>query len=99
MFQFDAYAFDISNNDFLSTLIAGGCCCVPTTSLSMGALMCDLNTLQANMMFVTPSVAIDMDPALVPTLQVMCIGGEPVSDAVLAKWLNHVKVFNQYGMG
>ncbi|CAL5865888.1 uncharacterized protein PFLUO_LOCUS94 [Penicillium psychrofluorescens] len=99
MFQFDAYAFDISNNDFLSTLIAGGCCCVPTTSLSMDALMGDLNTLQANMMFVTPSVAIDMDPALVPTLQVMCIGGEPVSDAVLAKWLDHVKVFNQYGMG
>lgn len=99
MFQFDAYAFDISNNDFLAPLIAGGCCCVPTTSLSMDALMVDLNDLRANMMFVTPSVAIDMDPDRVPTLQVMCIGGEPVSDAVLAKWIGRVRVINQYGMG
>lgn len=99
MFQFDSYAFDISNNDFLLTLIAGGCCCVPTVSLSMEALMVDLNNLQANMTFVTPSVAIDLDPARMPTLQRIYIGGEPVSDAVLSKWMDHVQVVNQYGMG
>lgn len=99
LFQFDAYAFDISNNDFLAPLIAGGCCCVPTTSLTMEALMTDLNNLQANSMFVTPSVAIDVDPDRVPTLKTICVGGEPVSDAVLAKWLGQVRVVNQYGMG
>jgi amino acid adenylation domain-containing protein len=99
MFAFDAYTFDISNNDFLAPLIAGGCCCVPTVSLTMDALMDDINELDANMMFVTPSVAIDVDPARVPTLKMMCIGGEPLSDAVLAKWLKHVQVVNQYGMG
>ncbi|KAJ5787638.1 hypothetical protein N7457_002628 [Penicillium paradoxum] len=99
MFQFDAYAFDISNNDFLTPLIAGGCCCVPTVSLTMDALMDDLNDLEANMMFSTPSIAIDLDPERIPTLKMMCIGGEPVSDAVLAIWLNRVQVVNQYGMG
>ncbi|KAJ6008775.1 hypothetical protein N7522_003791 [Penicillium canescens] len=99
MFQFDAYAFDISNNDFLAPLMAGGCCCVPTVSLTMEALMNDINELQANIMFVTPSVAIDIDPDRVPTLKMMCIGGEPVSDAVLSKWLHRVQVVNQYGMG
>ncbi|KAJ5171195.1 AMP-dependent synthetase/ligase [Penicillium coprophilum] len=99
MFQFDSYTFDISNNDFLAPLIAGGCCCVPTRSLTMDALMNDMNELEGNIMFVTPSVAIDMEPERVPTLKMMCIGGEPVSDAVLTKWLNHVQVVNQYGMG
>ncbi|KAJ5143307.1 AMP-dependent synthetase/ligase [Penicillium bovifimosum] len=99
MFQFDAYAFDISNNDFLAPLIAGGCCCVPTVSLTMNSLMEDVNTLEGNIMFITPSVAIDMDPDRVPTLKTICIGGEPVSDAVLAKWLHRVEVINQYGMG
>ena len=99
MFQFDAYAFDISNNDFLAPLIAGGCCCVPTVSLTMNALMDDMNDLEGNIMFITPSVAIDIDPERVPTLKMMCIGGEPVSDAVLAKWLNRIQVVNQYGMG
>ncbi|OQD76087.1 hypothetical protein PENDEC_c005G01375 [Penicillium decumbens] len=99
LFQFDAYAFDISNNDFLAPLIAGGCCCVPTVSVTMEALMTDLNELEANIMFVTPSVAIDIDPDRVPTLKMMCVGGEPVSDAVLAKWLSRVHLVNQYGMG
>ena len=99
VFQFDAYAFDISNNDFLTPLIAGGCCCVPTPSLSVETLMNDLNSLQANVTFATPSVAIEMDPDRVPTLEMICIGGEPLSDAVLEKWLHRVKVVNQYGMG
>lgn len=99
VFQFDAYAFDISNNDFLAPLIAGGCCCIPTPSFSIESLIEDLNSLQANMMFATPSVAIEMDPDRVPTLKMICIGGEPLSDAVLAKWLHRVKVVNQYGMG
>ncbi|OQE42365.1 hypothetical protein PENCOP_c004G05761 [Penicillium coprophilum] len=99
MFQFDSYTFDISNNDFLAPLIAGGCCCVPTRSLTMEALMKDLNELEGNIMFVTPSVAIDMEPQRVPTLKMMCVGGEPISDAVLTKWMNHVQMVNQYGMG
>ncbi|KAG0157219.1 hypothetical protein PDIDSM_4404 [Penicillium digitatum] len=99
MFQFDSYTFDISNNDFLAPLIAGGCCCVPTRSLTMESLMNDMNDLEGNIMFATPSVAIDMEPDRVPTLEMMCIGGEPVSDAVLAKWLDRVQVVNQYGMG
>ncbi|KAJ5502591.1 AMP-dependent synthetase/ligase [Penicillium fimorum] len=99
MFQFDSYTFDISNNDFLAPLIAGGCCCVPTRSLTMDSLMNDMNDLEGNIMFTTPSVAIDMEPERVPTLKMMCIGGEPVSDAVLTKWLGRVQVVNQYGMG
>ncbi|KAJ5247694.1 hypothetical protein N7468_002677 [Penicillium chermesinum] len=99
LFQFDAYAFDISNNDFLAPLIAGGCCCVPTPSQTVEMLMQDLNMLEANTTFATPSVAIDIDPERVPTLQTMCIGGEPISDAVLTKWMGRVRVINQYGMG
>ncbi|KAF3386771.1 HC-toxin synthetase [Penicillium rolfsii] len=99
LFQFDAYAFDISNNDLLAPLIAGGCCCVPTKTMTIPALMQDLNDLEANFMFVTPSVAVEMDPDLVPTLKTMCIGGEPLSDSVLTKWMKRVSVINQYGMG
>lgn len=99
LFQFDAYAFDISNNDLLAPLIVGGCCCVPTRSLTIEALMRDLTELEANIMFVTPSVAVEMDPERVPTLQTMCIGGEPRSDAVLKRWMARVHVINQYGMG
>jgi hypothetical protein len=32
------YAFDISNNDYLTALAAGGCCCVPTPEKTIPAL-------------------------------------------------------------
>lgn len=97
--QFDDYAFDISNNDYLASLTAGGCCCVPTPVKEISALVESINTLKANTTFLTPTFAIWLDPHLVPTLELVCIGGEPLSNELLEQWRGHVKLVNQYGMG
>ncbi|OKO99462.1 Nonribosomal peptide synthetase 1 [Penicillium subrubescens] len=96
--QFDDYAFDISNNDYLTALAAGGCCCVPTPEKTIPALIKNINTLRANMTFLTPTVAIQIDPRDVPSLDLVCIGGESMSNDLLLKWTPHVKLVNQYGM-
>jgi amino acid adenylation domain-containing protein len=97
--QFDDYAFDISNNDYLTTLTAGGCCCVPTPPKAISALVENINTLQVNMTFLTPTVAAQLLPQDVPTLEVVCMGGEPMSNELLMRWAPHVRLVNQYGMG
>ncbi|KAF4188586.1 hypothetical protein CNMCM7927_001281 [Aspergillus lentulus] len=97
--QFDDYAFDISNNDYLTTLIAGGCCCVHTPSKSVSTLVEDINTLQVNMTFLTPTIAAQISPLDVPTLELVCLGGEPMSNDLLMRWSPHVRLVNQYGMG
>ncbi|GAQ07551.1 hypothetical protein ALT_4872 [Aspergillus lentulus] len=97
--QFDDYAFDISNNDYLTTLTAGGCCCVPTPPKAISALVENINSLQVNMTFLTPTVAAQFSPQDVPTLQVVCMGGEPMSNELLMRWAPHVRLVNQYGMG
>jgi amino acid adenylation domain-containing protein len=97
--QFDDYAFDISNNDYLTTLAAGGCCCVPTPPKTISGLVENINALQANMTFLTPTVAAQFFPQDVPTLKVACIGGEPMSNELLMRWAPHVRLVNQYGMG
>ncbi|KAJ5930877.1 AMP-dependent synthetase/ligase [Penicillium verhagenii] len=99
VFQFDDYAFDISNNDYLTTLVAGGCCCVPTPDKAVSALIDNLNALKANTTFLTPTVAAKFSPQDVPSLNLVCIGGESVSDDLLMRWKPHVKLVNQYGMG
>lgn len=99
VFQFDDYAFDISNNDYLTALAAGGCCCVPTPEKTIPALIENVNTLQANMTFLTPTVAIQLSPKDVPTLDIVCVGGEPMSNDLLMEWGSHVRLINQYGMG
>ncbi|GIJ81577.1 putative NRPS-like protein biosynthetic cluster [Aspergillus pseudoviridinutans] len=97
--QFDDYAFDISNNDYLTTLTAGGCCCVHTPSKSISTLVENINTLQVNMTFLTPTIAAQISPQDVPTLELVCLGGEPMSNELLMRWSPHVRLVNQYGMG
>ncbi|KAJ7894217.1 hypothetical protein B0H14DRAFT_3657412 [Mycena olivaceomarginata] len=97
--QFDDYAFDISNNDFLTPLTAGGCCCVPTPEKTIATLRENINALRVNMTFLTPTVAIQLSPHNMPTLKTVCIGGEPPSRDLLRDWAGHVCLINQYGMG
>ncbi|KAJ6103633.1 hypothetical protein N7486_003855 [Penicillium sp. IBT 16267x] len=99
VFQFDDYAFDISNNDYLTALAAGGCCCVPTPEKTVSALIENFNLTKANMSFMTPTVAIQINPKSLPSLELLCVGGEPMSNDLLVKWGPHVKLVNQYGMG
>ncbi|KAI0599013.1 acetyl-CoA synthetase-like protein [Biscogniauxia sp. FL1348] len=99
-FQFDDYAFDISNLEFLVPLIVGGCCCVPGPMRTAQDLSREINTLKANIIFLTPTVAIKMDPRDVPGLEIMCVGGEPLPKDLVAKWNGSAtKLVNQYGMG
>ncbi|KAJ5925142.1 AMP-dependent synthetase/ligase [Penicillium verhagenii] len=99
VYQFDDYAFDISNNDYLTALSAGGCCCVPTPEKTISALVEHMNILKANMSFMTPTIAIQLGPQDVPTLELLCVGGEPMSNDLLVRWGPHVRLVNQYGMG
>ncbi|KAJ6185139.1 hypothetical protein N7519_006440 [Penicillium mononematosum] len=99
VFQFDDYAFDISNNDYLTALAAGGCCCVPTPEKTIRALIENINITNANMSFMTPTIAIQLSHKDVPCLELLCVGGEPMSNDLLMKWSPHVKLVNQYGMG
>lgn len=99
VFQFDDYAFDISNNEYLTALTAGGCCCVPTPEKTISGLIENINVMQANMSFMTPTIAIQVNPKDIPSLGLLCVGGEPMSNDLLMKWGSHVKLVNQYGMG
>ncbi|EEH40581.2 hypothetical protein PAAG_09039 [Paracoccidioides lutzii Pb01] len=99
MYQFDDYAFDISNNDYLVPLSVGGCCCVPHPQKAIHVLTKHMNDLGVNVSFLTPTVAIQLGPEDVPGLKTLCVGGEPPSSDLLAKWAGKVKLVNQYGMG
>lgn len=56
--HFDDYAFDISNLEFLVPLVLGGCCCVPGPMLTARDLAGQINSLDADVLILTPTVAI-----------------------------------------
>ncbi|KAI3322803.1 acetyl-CoA synthetase-like protein [Xylariaceae sp. AK1471] len=98
--HFDDYAFDISNLEFLVPLVLGGCCCVPGPMKTIHDLSHQINLLAADIIFLTPTVAIKLEPKDVPDLKTLCVGGEPLPKELINKWGNSTtKLVNQYGMG
>lgn len=99
-FHWDEYAFDISNIEFLTPLIVGGCCIVPGNIDINNAddLAREFRHKQANTTFLTPTVAIRLEPEQVPTLRNLCVGGESLSRELVEKWAHSpTRLICQYG--
>ncbi|RYP49818.1 hypothetical protein DL768_004547 [Monosporascus sp. mg162] len=98
VFQFAAYAFDISIANNLLTLVAGGCICVPKDEEIQGGNLVDaINDLGANWACLTPSVANIIDPSKVPDLKKLVLCGEPIAPEVISLWSPHAHLLNLYG--
>ena len=95
--QFAAHTFDNSLEEMFTTLIHGGCVCVPSEADRLGDLAGAIDALDANFMDLTPTVAALLRPEHVPKIRGMAVGGEPLTREVLDAWGGAVPVHNQYG--
>ncbi|KAH8667321.1 hypothetical protein BGZ60DRAFT_564547 [Tricladium varicosporioides] len=95
--QLAPYTSGISNSEILSTLINGGCICIPSDDERVNDISGAINRMDVNWAFFTPTVAKFIDPSTVPSLQTLVLGGEPVSAPLLQKW-QRVQTVNSYGL-
>ncbi|KAM5449450.1 putative NRPS-like protein biosynthetic cluster [Microsporum audouinii] len=95
--QFASHSFDASIMKFLTTLVYGGCVCIPSDESRLLDLTDNINSMGINTLFLSPSVAQILQPDTLPTLQTLIIGGEPVPITVVDKWRKSPKLINGYG--
>ncbi|KAB5511354.1 non-ribosomal peptide synthetase [Coniochaeta sp. 2T2.1] len=95
--QFAAHTFDNSIEEMFTTLIHGGCVCVPSEADRLGNLPGVIDALDANFMDLTPTVAALLRPEQVPKIRGMAVGGEALTQEVLDAWADKIPVHNQYG--
>ena len=95
--QFAAYTFDVSIGDIFHTLINGGTVCVPSELERLQDLAGAINRMDANWAHLTSTVAGLLRPSQIPTLQTLCLGGEPVKQELVERWADHVFLVNVYG--
>ncbi|KAK1962683.1 amino acid adenylation domain-containing protein [Colletotrichum sublineola] len=96
--QFSAYSFDASLFEIFTTLIHGGTVCVPTEKERIEAIEEFIERHHVNFALLTPSVARIIDPAEVPSMQTLVLGGEEPDQLVVKKWLDAgIRLFNAYG--
>lgn len=95
--QFAAYTFDVSNQDIWTTLMHGGCVCVPSDDERLNDIAGAINRMAVNWTFLTPTVARLLTPALVPTLRTLVLGGEAITQSNVDTWASDVRLLNSYG--
>lgn len=95
VFQFCSYAFDVSLAEIITTLVHGGCICIPSDGLDNTAH--NMRLLQVNWAFFTPSVVRLLQPHEVPDLKTLVLGGEASTQDILDQWTGHLDVRQGYG--
>ncbi|KAK4074024.1 hypothetical protein Trihar35433_3498 [Trichoderma harzianum] len=95
--QFASYAFDMSLMEIFTTLIFGGCICVPDEEDRYGRIQDFVNQTGVNTLMLTPSYARLLDPTTMPAVKMLITGGEAVPSDLIQLWNPYVKVYIAYG--
>ncbi|KAM7185082.1 hypothetical protein V8F20_011947 [Naviculisporaceae sp. PSN 640] len=98
--QFAPFAFDPSVEDILTTLMFGGCICMPSDDDIMGDISAFMKTARVNFANITPSVAYTLRENDLPDFKILLLSGEAPDQALVDKWANSntdIQIMNGYG--
>ena len=95
--QFAAYTFDVAIFDIFTSLLFGGCICVPSEEERRHGIVNVIRSLRADHAIFTPSFAGVIDPADVPTIKTMSVGGEALPQERIQRWAEKVRLIQIYG--
>lgn len=96
--QFASYSFDTSVETILTTLMTGGCLCIPSEEERSSDTVSAFSRMQVNTADLTPSLISTITPDEVPSLRRLILGGEPLNSKVINTWANRVHLINGYGV-
>ncbi|KAF2814013.1 amino acid adenylation [Mytilinidion resinicola] len=95
--QLASYTFDVSMLEILTSLISGATICTPNMAMMANGPAYIINEYKITWTFMTPSLVKMMAPSMVPSLETLALGGEPLSKIDVETWADHVQLVNGYG--
>ena len=95
--QFASYTFDVSLAEIFTTLLYGGCVCIPSEADRMNNLAAFISKTRVSWACLPPTMATLVLPDEVPTLQTLAISGESPTKEIIDKWGSSVHLHNLYG--
>lgn len=95
--QFAAHTFDVAIMDIFTTLVFGGCICIPSEEDRRSNVLSVIQEMKVNHAIMTPVMANLVDPADVPTLKILSVGGEALSQDCVNRWADKIRFIQIYG--
>jgi amino acid adenylation domain-containing protein/thioester reductase-like protein len=96
--QFAAYTHDTCLAEILTTLTVGGTVCTPSEEQRKNALTEFIDENCINWAVLTPSFLTSLTPEDVPTLDVVVLAGERLSQSNIQLWAESVRLLSGYGV-
>ncbi|CBX99700.1 similar to nonribosomal peptide synthetase [Plenodomus lingam JN3] len=95
--QFSNHVFDISLTEILSTLLVGGCICIPSEEARVDNLAGFIGSASVSALYLTPSVASTLDPRSLPSVKKLALGGEHATRKLVEDWAPRSQLTIGYG--
>ena len=95
--QLSSFTSDTALAEILTTLVSGGCVCVPTSAERLGDFAGAVNRMQVNWTYFTPVLARRLDPEQVPSLRTVCFRTRRLDEDTYLRWAQKTRVLLSYG--
>ncbi|AEO68475.1 non-ribosomal peptide synthetase [Thermothielavioides terrestris NRRL 8126] len=95
--QLSSFNVDICVAEIFTTLVYGGCVCVPSAAERLQDFGAAVNRMQVNWSYMTPLLSRKLDPSLLPSLKVVCFRTRGLDEDTYSIWHGKVNVILAYG--
>ena len=83
--------------EIFGALLAGACVCIPSEGDATDGLAKFIKEFQVTCMSVGPSLLRTVEPKSIPSVNIICISGEPVGQDVVETWYGKTRLFHAWG--
>ncbi|KAH7027844.1 uncharacterized protein B0I36DRAFT_328026 [Microdochium trichocladiopsis] len=95
--QLSSFSVDIALSEIFTTLINGGCVCVPSANERITDFTGAARRMNVNWTYLTPTLSRKLTPESIPDLAVVCFRSRQLDDDTYALWSGKAKVLLVYG--
>ncbi|KAK8093570.1 Nonribosomal peptide synthetase 12 [Apiospora hydei] len=95
--QVSSFSTDIALSEVFTTLINGGCICVPSATERLTDFTSAACRMQVNWSYMTPALSRSLRPECLPDMAIVCFRTLHLDEDTYAPWANQVKVLLAYG--
>ncbi|CAJ2510586.1 Uu.00g062110.m01.CDS01 [Anthostomella pinea] len=95
--QLSSYSVDVALSEVFTTLVSGGCVCVPSSAERITGFSAAARRMKVNWTYLTPTLSRKLQPESLPDLAVVCFRARQLDSDAYAPWAGKAKVLLAYG--
>ncbi|KAJ8118488.1 hypothetical protein ONZ43_g3979 [Nemania bipapillata] len=95
--QLSSYSIDVSLAEIFTTLVNGGCVCIPSSMERILGFTAAAQRMRVNWTYLTPPLSRKLNPDNLPDMAVVCFRATHLEAEIYSQWAGKAKVVLVYG--